>query len=76
MKKATFKILQNGIGVGIVVLFLCWALRPAEAALLSDNIEALTDDEIRAEDVCTKAGGYCVISINNWAKGISLEDQK
>ena len=72
--KTKLRILQSGIGM--FVLLLSGLLCPVEAALVSDNIEALDWDEIDVTEICTEAGGKCYISLNNVIHGITLASKE
>lgn len=74
MNKRKLKNLQIGIGLCVSILFLTSALSSAEATLINDNIEDLTDDEFRWNSECTAAGGMCIISLESYIYGISLAD--
>lgn len=74
MNKRKLKILQIAIGLCVSLWFLSSTLNFAEAALINDNIEDLTDDEFRWNSECTAAGGMCIISLESYIYGISLAD--
>lgn len=74
MNKRKLKILQIAIGLCVSMLFLGQVLGSAEAAAVIDNIEAIDWDEIKIEDICTEAGGSCLIDEEHSAYGISLAD--
>lgn len=63
---------KNLLGVFICTLFLGYmASKPANATLVSQNIEALTNNEW-VTGPCTNAGGICFYNgMTHW--GVSLE---
>lgn len=74
MNKRKLKNLQIGIGLCFSLLFFSNTLSSAEATLINDNIEDLTDDEFRWNSECTEAGGICLVSLTSHIRGISLAD--
>lgn len=74
MNKRKLKILQITIGLCVSLWFLSSALNFAEAALVNDNIEGLTEEEFRWNSECTAAGGICLVSLTSHIRGISLAD--
>lgn len=60
------------IGIYIVFVVLFWISIPAEASVLTSNLEALDSEEINIEDICNQAGGICHISAKYYVEGITF----
>ena len=71
MNKTLLKILQSGILISVILTLFCVALRPADAATVTENVEVLTIDEFDLEKECTVSGGMCIISLDQILLGIS-----
>ncbi len=72
MNKTLLKILQSGILISVILTLFCVALRPADAATVTENVEVLTIDEVDLEKICTEAGGKCIFSNDQILLGVSL----
>lgn len=59
----------------LIVLFLCiyWIYYPAESALITENVEALTMDETEILKICNQAGGWCIANSFLIVDGISMD---
>lgn len=74
MNKTLLKILQSGVLISVILTLFCVALRPADAATVTENVEVLTIDEFDVEKECTVSGGMCIISYDQIVHGISTID--
>lgn len=74
MNKTLLKILQSGVLISVILTLFCVALRPADAATVTENVEVLTIDEFDVEKVCTVSGGMCIVSYDQIVLGISTID--